>query len=340
MSLSDPDVKRSPISKELENLDWYLFYAISKRNLDLYGSYPIYSGYAANCDYINDETGDYCDGGFLRDVHKHWKHDANGLVPCPKCKDKRLSGAGSYIEVPIPDPDNGQPDLKNPVTITTVDRSSLDYNVAECARLREEIINGAVGTDQKIVTTQAVNEKQVDATFESQTDILLRLKTSIENAEKWVDETVCKLRYGDTFLSASISLGSRFFLYSPDELRELRKAALESGASEADLDALQRQTIEAEYKNSPLELQRMTILSDLEPFVGLSREEVNNLREQGLISTQDYMVKVNFPAYVRRFERENTNITEFGIAIPFRDRVNKILEVLRGYAQQDIQSNS
>lgn len=340
LSLSDPDVKRSPISKELENLDWYLFYAISKRNLDLYGSYPIYSGYAANCDYINDETGDYCDGGFLRDVYKHWKHDANGLVPCPKCKDKRLSGAGSYIEVPIPDPDNGQPDLKNPVTITTVDRSSLDYNVAECARLREEIINGAVGTDQKIVTTQAVNEKQVDATFESQTDILLRLKTSIENAEKWVDETVCKLRYGSTFLSASISLGSRFFLYSPDELRELRKAALESGASEADLDALQRQTIEAEYKNSPLELQRMTILSDLEPFVGLSREEVSNLREQGLISTQDYMVKVNFPAYVRRFERENTNITEFGIAIPFNDRVNKILEVLRSYAQQDIQSNS
>lgn len=339
LSLSDPDVKKSPISKELENLDWYLFYAVSKRNLDLYGSYPIYSGYAANCDYINDETGDYCDGGFLRDVHKHWKHDANGLVPCPKCKDKRLSGAGSYIEVPIPDPENGQPDLKNPVTITTVDRKSLDYNVAECSRLREEIINGAVGTDQKIVTTQAVNEKQVDATFESQTDILLRLKTSIENAERWVDETVCKLRYGDSFLSASISLGSRFFLYSPDELRDIRKKAIESGAPESDLDALQRQTIEAEYKNSPLELQRMTILSELEPFVGLSREEVTKLKEAGLVSSADYLVKMNFPAYVRRFERENTNVTEFGLAIPFRNRVEKILEVLRSYARQDIQSN-
>lgn len=338
LSLSDPDVKRSPISKELENLDWYLFYAISKRNLDLYGSYPIYSGYAANCDYINDETGDYCDGGFLRDVHKHWKHDANGLVPCPKCKDKRLSGAGSYIEVPVPDPDNGQPDLKNPVTITTVDRSSLDYNVEECARLREEIINGAVGTDQKIVTTQAVNEKQVDATFESQTDILLRLKTSIENAESWVDKTVCTLRYGESFVSASISLGSRFFLYSPDELRKLRETAIQSGTSEADLDALQRQTMEAEYKNSPLELQRMTILSELEPFASLSREQVTTLFDKGFISKQDYLVKMNFPTYIRRFERENTAITEFGLAISFKDRVDRILEALRGYAQGDIQA--
>lgn len=337
LSLADPDVKRSPISKELENLDWYLFYAISKRNLDLYGSYPIYSGYEANCDYINDETGDYCDGGFLRDVNKHWKHDSNGLVPCPKCKNKRLSGPGSYIEVPIPDPENGQPDLKNPVTITTVDRKSLDYNVEECARLREEIINGSVGTDQKIVTTQAVNEKQVDATFESQTDILLRLKTSIENARKWTDETICKLRYGtDSFISASISLGSRFFLYSPDELRTLKKKALESGASEADLDALQRQIVEAEYKNSPVELQRMTILSELEPFVGLSREEVFKLKDQGLITSEDFLIKVNFPAYIRRFERENINITEFGLAIPFNERVKKIMEALRRYAQEGL----
>lgn len=336
LSLAEPDVKRSPISKELEDLDWYLFYAISKRNLDLYGSYPIYSGYEINCDYVNDETGDYCDGGFLRDSDHHWRHDANGLIPCPRCKDKRLSGAGSYIEVPVPDPQNGQPDLRNPVTITTVDRSSLDYNVDECSRLREEIINGAVGTDQKIVTTQAVNEKQVDATFESQTDILLRLKGAFERVQEWTDKTVCKLRYGESFLSASISLGSRFFLYSPNELRDLKKKAKESGASESDLDALQKQTVEAEYKNNPLELQRMVILAELEPFASLTREEVGTLRDKGLIADEDYLVKVNFPSYLRRFERENTNVIEFGSKIGFSQKIDKILEALRSYAKGDL----
>ena len=40
INLDEPDVKKSPISKELEALDWYLFYHISKRHLDLYGAYP------------------------------------------------------------------------------------------------------------------------------------------------------------------------------------------------------------------------------------------------------------------------------------------------------------
>lgn len=334
LSLSNPDVKESPISKELENLDWYLFYAISKRNLDLYGSYPIYSGYAANCDYVNDQTGDYCDGGFLRNSEHHWITDANGLVPCPKCKDKRLSGAGSYIEVPIPE--EGQPDLKNPVTITTVDRDSLDYNVEECLRLREEIINGAVGLEQQLMTRQAVNEKQVDATFESQTDVLMRLKASFEAAQKWVDETVCRLRYPNTFLSASVSLGSRFFLTSLEELRDLKAKAVKTGAPESDLDALQRQITETEYRNNPLELQRMVILNELEPFVGISRDEVARLWEKGLVSDEDYMVKANFASLVRRFERENTNIIEFGISIGFEKKIEAIESALRMYVQEEL----
>ncbi|MBR5671821.1 MAG: hypothetical protein IKX02_00075, partial [Spirochaetales bacterium] len=245
-------------------------------------------------------------------------------------------GPGSYIEVPVPDPESGQPDLRDPVVITTVDRKSLDYNVDECTRLREEIINGAAGTEHKVMTTQAVNEKQVDATFESQTDILLRLKSSLENIQQWTDKTVCMLRYGDSFVSASISLGSRFFLYSPEELRELKKKAQESGASEADLDALQKQVVEAEYKNSPLELQRMIILSELEPFAGIPRDEVAEMRKEGLVSDVDYLVKANFAYYVRKFERENTSIIEFGLSIPFASKIDKILEALRSYARKDM----
>ena len=44
ISLREPDVKASPLTEQLESMDWYLFYHISKRHLDMYGSYPIYSG--------------------------------------------------------------------------------------------------------------------------------------------------------------------------------------------------------------------------------------------------------------------------------------------------------
>ena len=130
MSLDKPDIKQSPVTKELDRLDWYLFFTISKRNLDTYGAYPIYWGYQQDCDFHNDEC--ECDGGFLKDRKGNWMYDNNGLLmQCPVCSQKRLTGAGSFVEIPVPDPNAGQPDLSNPVGMLSVDRSSLDYNKTE-----------------------------------------------------------------------------------------------------------------------------------------------------------------------------------------------------------------
>lgn len=333
ISLDDPDVKESPITKELEDLDWYLYYHISKKHLDTYAGYPIYSGYAMECDFHNDATGDYCDGGFLKNKEDHWVFDSNGLVKCPLCGNKRLSGAGSFVEVPVPG--EGQPDLSSPVKIVTIDKNSLDYNVEEEKRLKDDIINSSVGIDGQIITTQAVNEKQVNATYENKSNILNRVKKSFENAQKWVDETVCRLRYGNDFLSASISLGTDFYMLSPMDLRNLYKNMKDSGASESELDSMQRKIIESEYRNNPLELQRMLILSDLEPYRHASRKEVIDMYKEGLIPGDTMRVKLSFPDYIRRFERENINIIEFGSALPYRNKIEKIQSVLVQYASED-----
>ena len=333
ISLDEPDIKQSPLTKQLESLDWYLFFHISKRHLDTYAGYPIYSGYAMDCDFHNDETGDYCDGGFLKDKHDHWKYDANGLVRCPLCSSKRISGAGSFVEVPIPG--EGQPDLHDPVKITTVDRHSLKYNVDEEERLKNAIIDGVVGVDSPVLTAQAVNEKQVSASYDSKTTVLKGLKESLERAMVWVDKTACLLRYGNDFISASISLGTDFYLMSPADLRNLYNTAKNSGASESELDSLQRQIIETEYRDNPLELQRMLILNELEPYRHIGRQEALTLYEKNIMPEEDLRIKMNFPDYVRRFERENTNVIEFGSAIPFTDKISRIREELNRYAQEE-----
>ena len=69
MNLREPDVKAIPANKWIGALDWFCF-SISKRHLDMYGSYPIYSGYEQSCDFTNAENGDYCDGGFLKDKQR------------------------------------------------------------------------------------------------------------------------------------------------------------------------------------------------------------------------------------------------------------------------------
>ena len=329
LNLSEPDIKAHPLSKMLSALDWYLFFHISKKHLDMYGSYPIYSGYEQNCDYHNDESGDECDGGFLKDRSGHYKIDSTGqLLRCPKCGDKRIVGVGSFVEVPIPQ--ENQPDLRNPVQMLTVDRNSLDFNVDEQTRLKNEIITSVCGVDSELVNNKAINEKQVDANFESQSTILNRIKKGFEDAQNFVDTTVCKLRYGNLFVSAKINLGTDFYTLSPATLREQYKAAKDAGASEAELDNLQNQILETEYRNNPTQLQRMLILAELEPFRHLTRAEAMDLYSKNLITEDELVVKLNFSNFVRRFERENTNILEFGTQIPYSKKIevitNKFLE--------------
>lgn len=335
ISLDDPDVKASPLSAELESLDWFEFFHISKRQLDLMGAYPILSGYEQSCDFSNAENGDYCDGGYLRDKQGHYKLDmAGALQRCPKCGNKRVVGPGSFVEIPIPSTDENQPDLRNPVQMLSVDRNSLDYNVEEQKRLREEIITAVVGQDEIVTDRDAFNEQQVRANFESVTTVLRRVKKGFEAAQQWVDETCCRYRYGRYFLSANINYGTEFYLYSTDELRAQYKAAKEAGAPESELDAMQNRIVETEYRNDPMQRRRMLLLAELEPYRHLSRQEVRELFASNIISEQDLRIKLNFPNFVRRFERENTNIVEFGAAIPYTKKIDIITAEFRRYADE------
>ena len=338
MSLDYPDVKMSPVTKMLGALDWWLFFHISKHHLDLYGSYPVYTGYEQNCDYHNDNTGDYCNGGFLYDINGQQKLDLAGLpVKCPKCGDKRIIGAGSFIEVPVPV--ENQPDLRNPVSMLSVDRNSLDYNVDEEDRLRNDIITAIVGTNEEITTRDALNEQQIKANFESQSTILNRVKTGFENAQQWVDATICKLRYGNAFISAGINYGTEFYLSTVTELRERYKTAKQSGASEGELDALYGKIIETEYRNNPEMRRRLFTLADLEPYQHLTRDEVIELQAKNIASMEDVVIKINFADYIRRFERENMAVTEFGGDTDYQKKIQTISERLREYASEAINNN-
>lgn len=339
LSLDEPDVKESPLSGELESLDWFEFFHISKRQLDLMGAYPILSGYEQACDFTNAENGDYCDGGFLRDKQGRYRLDPAGLLlRCPKCGNKRIIGAGSFVEIPIPSEQENVPDLRNPVQLLQVDRKALDYNVDEQERLRNEIITAVVGQDEIVTDRDAYNEQQVRANFESVTTVLRRIKRGFEQAQQWVDSTCCRLRYGNYFISCTIDYGTEFYLYTPNDLRAKYKAAKEAGASESELDALQEQIIETTWRSDPARLQRMQILADLEPLRHLTKDEALNAFKEGVIDPISLRVKLNFPELVRRFERENTNIVEFGSAIPYSKKIDIIAETLAGYVRTEAQN--
>lgn len=328
------DLKKNPITKELSHLDWYLFFSISKQHLDLYAPYPIYSAYEADCNFENNETGDYCDGGFLRNAKGEFKILNDGTVEkCPCCSEKRIAGPGSFLEVPVPNVSEGITDMRNPVQITTIDRDSLDYNVSECERLKNEIVISVVGTGGTVSEKEAINETQVTANFESKTSVLNALKTNFEVAQKFVEDTVCKLRYGNEFLSSSISWGTEFYVFTVTELYAKYKQAKDNGASMSELDAISQQILEVEYRNNPIVLQRMLILKQLEPYSHKTLSEVIELFGQGLVNEDLVKLKVNFSSLIDRFERENIDIVEFAAGKTMREKIdiihNKLLEYVR-----------
>ena len=330
------DLKKNPITKELSNLDWYLFFALSKQHLDLYAPYPIYSAYEADCNFENNETGDYCDGGFLRNAKGEYKILNDGTVErCPCCSEKRIAGPGSFLEVPVPNQSEGVADMRNPVQITTIDKDSLDYNVSECARLKNEIVISVVGSGGTVSEKEAINETQVTANFESKTSVLNALKTNFELAQKFIEDTICKLRYGDAFISSSISWGTEFYVFTVAELYSKYKQAKENGASNSELDAISQQILEVEYRNNPLVLQRMLILKQLEPYPHKTLDEVIKLFEKGLLDEKLVKLKINFNTLIDRFERENINIIEFASKKPLRDKINIITNKLLEYVTED-----
>lgn len=330
------DLKKNPITKELSNLDWYLFFSISKQHLDLYAPYPIYSAYEADCNFENNETGDYCDGGFLRNAKGEYKILNDGTVEkCPCCSEKRIAGPGSFLEVPIPNQSEGVADMRNPVQITTIDKDSLDYNVNECARLKNEIVISVVGSGGTVSEKEAINETQVTANFESKTSVLNALKTNFELAQKFVEDTVCKLRYGGAFISSSVNWGTEFYVFTVTELYSKYKQAKENGASNSELDAISQQILEVEYRNNPLVLQRMLILKQLEPYPHKTLDEVLKLYEKKLINEKLVKLKINFSTLVEKFERENINIIEFASNKPMREKIDIINKKLLEYVSED-----
>ena len=333
---NNKDIKKNPITKKLSDLDWYLFFSLSKRHLDLYAPYPIYSAYEADCDFENNETGDYCDGGFLRNSKGEYKILSNGSVErCPCCSEKRIAGPGSFLEVPIPNQSEGITDMRNPVQITTIDKDSLEYNVNECERLKDNIVVSIVGTGGTVSEKEAINETQVTANFESKTSVLNALKTNFEQAQRFVENTVCKLRYGSAFISSSINWGTEFYVFTVTELYSKYKQAKENGASNSELDAIEQQILEVEYRNNPLVLQRMLILKQLEPYRHFTTTEVLSLFKDGLLSDRLVKLKINFSSLVERFERENIDIVEFASRLTMREKINIIKKKLLEYVSEE-----
>lgn len=331
--------KRGLITNALGDLDRLLFKIVSEFHAELYSEYPIIATYQQKCDY-QDPEGNVCEGGKVRRLIKSdgfaSAQNMETFIICPKCMGAVKSmGAGSVVEAPAM-ASKDDPDLIDAVKFISVDPAVLDRINKKVADLKNDVTYSIIGIVDE-VSDQAINKDQVLAQYESRQKILLDVKAKMEDIHKWVHETIAILRYDKAFISATVNYGTQFFLQNSAQLQDGYKDAKANGMPSYELSTMRSQIYETKYRSNPEMLQRVRILSNLEPYQDYSIAEIKDIMQVGDIFDERLLfMKLNFDTYILKFEREFTDVNSFMQYSDFKTKIDVMRETLLSYVDEDM----
>lgn len=329
--------KRGPLTKSLSKLDWLLFWKVSKKYLDLYGSWPILVRYKQDCSY-RDEQGNECREGFVN--YDEFDSVNQRSIPrqkeCPVCAKRGLLGPGTDFTIDPPGDSTDADLMKNdPIRFIEPTNDKLEYGVSELERLEREIKKNSLGFIPNEASKEAMNETQIRGQLEARKAVLNRIREQFDATRKFALETVARLRYGRYFLSATVFGGEEYFLQTPDDIASQYATAKKNGLPSYEVVKIRESYGKTKYKGNPSEQQRALILSHLEPYPDFTLAELRNLGFDAM-DGEGFMIKANFISFINRFERENTNIVEFGSLIDFDKKIQIIQGKLAEYAGEKL----
>jgi len=185
------------------------------------------------------------------------------------------------------------------------------------------------------VTKEAVNEQQVRALMESRKKPLLEVRTHLNELRDWMSVTGAAIAY-EIEISSQSEYGTEFFVIGESEIMLLIEAAKKAGVQSSEVAELNYMLIETKYKNNPKKAKAMRIAADLEPSPFDTREEVKDKFLSGMISREDYYIKLNFTDLITRFENENGSLVAFASELPYDKKIESINKILLHYVNQKI----
>lgn len=327
------------ISRSLGELRKLLLNLVGKDHADLYVKWPIVVSYKQKCTY-EDAEGNPCEDGWIRrPMRTSMDPDAaiviSDPVSCPHCKGgtNKWFGPGSHIQAPgMATKDD--PDMIDAVKIVSGDVTSLEHIQKDLDRAISWLTFNMIGVTDEIVN-QAVNEKQVIGSFESRQNVLGDVAACFEKSHRFVIEAIGILRYGKKqFKGATVNYGRKFFLHTIVEMGDMYQKGKSAGFPAFELSNQRNQIYEAKYQSNPEMLQRVRILSNLEPYQDYSISELNQMKD--LLDRRLLMLKANFDQYIKRFEREYTNVVSFMQFSNFDTKIDIIHEKLMMYVDEAV----
>jgi len=316
--------KKAPITNVLGDLDWLLTCQVFKKYMEIANSYPITAAYRKQQNFIGSEF--ESDRGRSKEQQK----TAGGA----------LAGPGSYLEVDPPL--QGESDLMaDPVKLISPDVETLEFHEDSIQLKEQNIFYKTVGIDGEQKNDMAKNEKQVMASFESQTSVLEKIARNFEIIQEFADRTKINLRYGPAVLQdISIDYGSKFFLKTEDDYIEQLKEVKDKGGHTAVVSAIMDETLEAKYRNDKNGLTRAKIIQELDPLPDKSQEEAEAILDKRGITIEQFIIKSQLLNFVKRFEREQASLVVFASARNYKDKIDLIYDEFIKYAKEITENSS
>jgi len=332
-SISDKNenFRMTPLWPVVGNLEKWQRFSIFKFYADHYGPFPILERISAKCPNQN------CKGGKIESTVSK---TINGVVQdipvfsdCQICSANKNSifGPGSTVDIKPPT-SKDEFDPSGKTKFISLELDGIKYINDDVLKEGEKRIFHKVVGAGSLLEKEAVNEMQVLGSFESRQQVLIDLKKNLDNLYKWCGESLLKLYYGSNIdITVTADYGTQFYLYSPEDIYKEYDNAKKSGMSESILGNLWNMYVETKWKENPVEVTRLKILKQIEPVPFKTYLEAQQLRNDGVISNDDLIVKGNFTNLVARFEREQAPIVYFGSELEMDKRVNRIKEIIYSY---------
>ena len=151
---------------------------------------------------------------------------------------------------------------------------------------------------------------------------------------KWCVETAVKLAI-DTTVKVHANYGTEWFLLTEKQLQELFAGAKQSGLPESEIDQIYNLLIETKYKGQPQTIRKLMIENNLNPQPYNTTKECIELVDVEMMQPLDLYIKVNLIKFIKKFERENGSIVQFGIDITFEQKINIIYNTFKTYATNE-----
>lgn len=327
--------RNSPLTKVLSKLQEWQLFDVYKFYTDHYAPFPVVEMIRAKC------GNDSCVNGSIINEEVYFIDGVStvkqSVEKCDVCAGNNLIGIGAKILVD-PQEDKDEPSAAGKFRMISNTTENLTYLQNKLDAIEDYIKGKVVGVDDVIIK-QAVNEKQMVGAFESKTNVLLKIKTNLDELYVWIVRTLGQVSSPGKPISVQANFGTEWYLVSEDDIQSRLKLAIDSSFPKEEIDMIYNQLIETKYKGNPEKVLRLKVMNMVDPCPYDKLESKITKVTQGIISKKELIISERLLTFVRRFESENGSLMEFGSELNLNVKVQKIVEQLNKYADEQEKSS-